>query len=198
MFWRRRSRGSHDLVMDRVAVPARHTVSLVDDRPWADGALYRFPPFGLLALGIAAVSLGVGRAALDAVVDLTASTESYRRITTDLPLTAATMHYFIAHYTPDSKDRLDWRASPLRAASLAGTAPALVLTVAHDPLCDEGRDYAHRLDQDGVRVAAVHHNDQMHGVLSQGRLVPAGQVIGDQVWTAIGHALHTAAAEALR
>ena len=68
-----RGTGSHDLVMDRVAVPARHTVSLVDDRPWADGALYRFPPFGLLALGIAAVSLGVGRAALDAVVDLTAS-----------------------------------------------------------------------------------------------------------------------------
>ena len=30
------------------------------------GALYRFPPFGLLALGIAAVSLGVGRAAVDA------------------------------------------------------------------------------------------------------------------------------------
>lgn len=138
------------------------------------------------------------QALLYPVVDLTASTESYRRVTSGLPLTAATMHYFIAHYTPDSKDRLDWRASPLRAASLAGTAPALVLTVAHDPLCDEGRDYAHRLDQDGVRVAAVHHNDQMHGVLSQGRLVPAGQVIGDQVWTAIGHALHTAAADALR
>jgi acetyl esterase len=137
------------------------------------------------------------QALLYPAVDLTASSESYRRITTDLPLTAATMHYFIAHYTPDSKDRLDWRASPLRASSLAGTAPALVLTVAHDPLCDEGRDYAHRLDQEGVRVTAVHHNDQMHGVLSQGRLVPAGQVIGDQVWTAIGHALHAAAAEAL-
>lgn len=134
------------------------------------------------------------QALLYPVVDLTASSESYRRITTGLPLTAATMHYFIAHYTPDPKDRLDWRASPLRASSLAGTAPALVLTVAHDPLCDEGRDYAHRLDAEGVRLTTMHHNDQMHGVLSQGRLVPAGQVIADQVWAAIGHALHTAAA----
>jgi len=71
-------------------------------------------------------------------------------------------------------------------------------TMDYNPARHEGRDYAQRLDQDGVRVAAVHHNDQMHGVLSQGRLVPAGRVIGDQVWTAIGHALHTAAAEALR
>jgi indole-3-acetate monooxygenase len=65
-----RGTGSHDLVMDAVTVPDRHTVSLVDDEPWADGALYRFPPFGLLALGIAAVALGVGRAAVDAVQDL--------------------------------------------------------------------------------------------------------------------------------
>jgi len=132
------------------------------------------------------------QALLYPVLDLTASSESYRRVTTGLPLTAATMHYFIAHYTPNPQDRLVWQASPLRATSLAGAAPALVLTVAHDPLCDEGRLYAQRLDEAGVRVTAIHHNDQMHGVLSQGRLVPAGQVIADQVWSAIGHALHTA------
>ena len=136
------------------------------------------------------------QALLYPVVDLTASSESYRRVTSGLPLTAATMHYFIAHYAPNPQDRLDWRASPLRAPSLAGTPQALVLTVAHDPLCDEGRDYARRLDEAGVRVAAMHHNDQMHGVLSQSRLVPAGQLIADQVWAAIGHALHGAAAEA--
>ena len=65
-----RGTGSNDLRMDGVVVPADFTVSLTADRPWADGPLYRFPPFGLLALGIAAVSLGIGRAALDAVVEL--------------------------------------------------------------------------------------------------------------------------------
>lgn len=68
-----RGTGSHDLVMDGVEVPARRTVSLLTDRPRVDAPLYRFPPFGLLALGIAAVSLGVGRAAVEAVRELTVS-----------------------------------------------------------------------------------------------------------------------------
>ena len=65
-----RGTGSNDLVMDGVRVPAGHAVSLVDDRPWAAGPLYRFPPFGLLALGIGAVALGVARSAMDAFVGL--------------------------------------------------------------------------------------------------------------------------------
>jgi alkylation response protein AidB-like acyl-CoA dehydrogenase len=68
-----RGTGSHDLVMEGVEVPARRTVSLLTDRPRIDAPLYRFPPFGLLALGIAAVSLGVGRAAVEAVRELTVS-----------------------------------------------------------------------------------------------------------------------------
>lgn len=123
-------------------------------------------------------------------LDLTASSDSYRRVTEGVPLTAATMHNFIGHYTPRAEDRRDWRASPLRAASLAGVAPALLLTVAHDPLCDEGRAYAQRLGEEGVRVTAVHCNDQMHGVLSQGRLVSAGDALTDVLCRTISHELH--------
>lgn len=65
-----RGTGSHDLVMHEVTVPAEHTVSLLADRPWAPGPLYRFPPFGMLALGVAAVSLGVARSAMEAIVEL--------------------------------------------------------------------------------------------------------------------------------
>ena len=131
-------------------------------------------------------------------LDLTASSDSYQRVTSGVPLTAATMHYFINHYTPDASDRLDWRASPLRANSLAGAPPALVLTVAHDPLCDEGRAYAARLEQNGVRVAALHYNDQIHGLLGQGKLVGAANGIGDYVFGTIGHELHRAATPARR
>ena len=130
------------------------------------------------------------------VLDLTAASDSYRCVTSGVPLTAATMHWFIAHYTPDAAARLDWRASPLLAASLAGAPPALVLTVAHDPLCDEGRAYARRLDLEGVRVAALHCNDQMHGLLGQGKFVPAADVIADYVFGTIGHELHRAAGAA--
>ena len=124
------------------------------------------------------------------VVDLTASSESYRRVTSDLPLTAATMHYFINHYTPKADDRLDWRASPLKAHSLAGTPPALVVTVANDPLCDEGRAYAQRLEDEGVRVMALHMSDHQHGMLMHGKLVQASNVVVDFVGAAVGDALH--------
>ncbi len=130
------------------------------------------------------------QALLYPAVDLTAASASYRRVTSGVPLTAATMHYFIDHYTPAASDRLDWRASPLLAKSLAGTPPALVLTVAHDPLCDEGVAYARRLEDDGVRVTALHLSDHMHGMLMHGKLVQAGNLILDFVGAAIGDALH--------
>ena len=130
------------------------------------------------------------QALLYPVVDLTATSASYRRVTSGVPLTAATMHYFIGHYAPEASDRLDWRASPLKAKSLAGTPPALVLTVAHDPLCDEGVAYARRLEDDGVRVSALHLGDHMHGMLMHGKLVQASNLVLDFVGAAIGDALH--------
>ena len=144
---------------------------------------------GLMARDGAAPAL-IFQALLYPVVDLTAASESYRKVTSGLPLTAATMHYFIDHYAPRASDRLDWRASPLKAASLAGTPPALVLTVANDPLCDEGRAYAHRLEAEGVRVTSLHLGDHMHGMLLTGKLVRASNTILDFVGAAIGHALH--------
>lgn len=124
------------------------------------------------------------------VVDLTATSDSYRRVTSGLPLTAATMHYFINHYTPDASDRLDWRASPCKAASLAGAPPALVMTVSHDPLCDEGRAYARRLEDDGVRVTSLHLSDHMHGMVMHGKLVQASNLIIDYIAATLGDALH--------
>lgn len=132
----------------------------------------------------------IHQALLYPVVDLTAGSDSYRRVTSGVPLTAATMHYFIDLYAPRAGDRTDWRASPLLADSLAGSAPALVLTVAHDPLCDEGRAYATRLEADGVRVTSLHLGDHIHGMLLQGKLVRASNTMVDFVGAAIGQALH--------
>ena len=107
------------------------------------------------------------------VVDMGMGHESYQRITEGYPLVASTMKWFIDHYLPSAGDVADWRASPLRAASLAGVAPAMVVTCAHDPLCDEGVEYAKRLDREGVAVTHLHYNDQMHGFLTMGKLIRA-------------------------
>ncbi len=110
-------------------------------------------------------------------VDLTMASDSYARVTEGPLLTAATMRYFVDHYAPETNQRLDWRASPLRAERLAGTPPALVLTVAHDPLADEGRAYAERLEVEGVRVTALHLSDQIHGLLTMGRVIAAADPV---------------------
>ena len=110
-------------------------------------------------------------------VDLTMASGSYTRTTGGVPITAATMRYFIDHYAPQAGHRLDWRASPLRAATLAGTPPALVLTVAHDPLADEGQAYAARLEAEGVRVMALHLSDQVHGILTMGRVIGMADIV---------------------
>jgi len=60
-----RGTGSHDIAVDDVFVPASRSLSLITDRPRERGPLYAFPVFGLLALGIAGVALGIARRAID-------------------------------------------------------------------------------------------------------------------------------------
>jgi indole-3-acetate monooxygenase len=60
-----RGTGSGDMKVTSVRVPKELSVSLLTDRPIATGALYAFPAFGLLAMGIAAVACGNALAALD-------------------------------------------------------------------------------------------------------------------------------------
>ena len=108
--------------------------------------------------------------------DMAGNTPAYQRFLEGYPLTTATMRWFIDHYIPDHAQRIDWRASPLRAASLAGTPPAFVMTCGHDPLVDEGIAYARRLDQEGVSVTHLHVADQMHAYLTMGRFIPASDL----------------------
>jgi acetyl esterase len=80
-------------------------------------------------------------------------------------LTRKSMEYFQAQYLPRKADFLDWRASPLLAKSLAGLAPAYLITAGYDPLVDEGREYAERLARDGVEVAYREYPDMVHGFI---------------------------------
>ena len=59
-----RATGSHDIEVQDAAVPVDRVAAVIGARPRAEGPLYAFPLFGLLALAIAGVALGIGRAAL--------------------------------------------------------------------------------------------------------------------------------------
>lgn len=107
------------------------------------------------------------------VTDAGMTGTSYETTAPNMPMTAASMRHYMGQYLPELRDRDDWRASPARAASLAGTPPALVVTCGHDPLCSEGRAYADRLEREGVAVTALHLSDQAHGVFNLGAAVGA-------------------------
>ena len=87
-----RGTGSHDMEMRDVFVPADRAASLVAHEPVADGPLYAFPVFGLLALAIGAVCLGIAGGALNDVVLLAGSrkpTGSSRTMAERPPVQAA-------------------------------------------------------------------------------------------------------------
>jgi len=121
--------------------------------------------------------------------DMMMVTVSSQTVREGVPLTSDTMRWFIDHYLRDPADGLDWRASPLRAPSLAGTAPALMLTASADPLRDEGLAYAERLEREGVRVKLLHVSDQVHGFMSMGRIIRAADVSMQMMAAALRQAL---------
>jgi acetyl esterase len=121
--------------------------------------------------------------------DMMMTTVSSQTISEGVPLTSKTMRWFIDHYMRGSADERDWRASPLRAVDLSGTAQALVLTCACDPLCDEGIAYARRLEREGVRVTHLHFSDQIHGFMTMSRIIRAGDVAIDMMAAVLNKAL---------
>ncbi len=86
-------------------------------------------------------------------------------------LTKKVMLYFRGHYLPRESDRTDWRASPLLAKSLAKLPPAYVLTAGFDPLVDEGKEYADRMQKEGVAVEYKNYADMVHGFITMGRVL---------------------------
>jgi len=70
-------------------------------------------------------------------------------------------------------------AAPLRAESLAGLPPALVILGGADLLRDEGRAYAARLRADGVDVEEVCYPGQPHGFINFG--LPAAARAFDRI-----------------
>lgn len=77
-------------------------------------------------------------------------------------LTRAEMEWFEANYVPEPRLHESPEISPLKAESLAGLPPAIVLTAKYDPLCDQGVAYVERLEADGVPVIHHHYDDQIH------------------------------------
>ena len=85
-------------------------------------------------------------------------------------LTKDAMVWFRGHYLRSPDDANDWRASPIKAASLAGVAPAIVITAECDVLHDDGESYAEALRRAGVPVEYREFPGMIHAFFG---MVPA-------------------------
>jgi acetyl esterase/lipase len=97
------------------------------------------------------------------VTDHSYETPSYRENADGYLLTKDAMVWFWNHYLQAPGDGANPYASPLRAASLAGLPPAMVITAEYDPLRDEGEAYARRLREAAVPVTLKRYDGMIHG-----------------------------------
>ena len=102
------------------------------------------------------------------VTDCAFDTPSYRDNAEGYLLTREAMRMFWGHYLADPAQASHPYAAPLRAESLAGLPPALVLTCEYDPLRDEAEAYADRLRAAGVPVTLRRFDSMIHGCLWAG------------------------------
>ena len=91
------------------------------------------------------------------------------------------MRWFWRCYTRSPAEAAEPYASPLRADTLIGLPPALVITADYDPLRDEGEAYAARLERSGVPTEIVRYDGVIHGFVGQLAAFPEGRQAVDRI-----------------
>ena len=101
-------------------------------------------------------------------------------------LTKELIDWFWKAYVPAGVDQSDIRLSPLLAKDFKGLPPAFVLTAGYDPLRDEGRAYAVRLIDAGVKTTYVNYPGTIHGCFSLTRFLSQGLRANDEAAAVMG------------
>lgn len=148
-----RGTGSHDFAVQAVEVPAARSVSLISDAPREQGPLYTFPAFGLLALAIAGVGMGIARGAIQDLVGLADSK------------TPAMATHKLADQ-PDTRVRVARAEAELRAARalVASAVEQAWDQAAHHGAVDLERRAGLRLAASHAMGRAAHVVDEMYSL----------------------------------
>jgi len=123
-------------------------------------------------------------------VDWLSEAASMKLFANAYPLTAELMTWFRGHYLNSAEEGLDPRVSPARAEDLTGLPPALIYTAGHDPIVDQGRDYAEALKVAGTQVLYRCYDHLTHAFTAMSGTIPAAkaaiQEIAEDLRRAIG------------
>ena len=123
------------------------------------------------------------------VADYTMRTPSYEKFASGYGiLTRDAMAWFRDHYLRSPEDATDWRASPLKARSFSGVAPAIVITAECDVLHDDGELYAAALRGAGVPVEYREYPGMIHAFFGMVPAVDDAMNAQRAVWAAFKRA----------
>lgn len=103
------------------------------------------------------------------VIDNDMNTPSYQRNANAKPLNKAMMAWFFKYYGADPSSPY---ALPIKASSLQGLPSATVVAAEIDPLLSEGKTYADKLKQAGVKVDYKEYKGVTHEFFGMGAVVP--------------------------
>ena len=81
-------------------------------------------------------------------------------------LDKAELRFLLDQYAVSEADQQDWRFAPMRAETLAGMPPAVILTAEHDSLAQQGEEYGMRMRSEGVDVDIRRYTGQIHGFIT--------------------------------
>ena len=93
------------------------------------------------------------------------TSDSYIRYANAPGLTASSMDKYWNWYLGDRRPTSDPYAVPLKATDLTNLPPAHIHVAELDPLADDGREYAEKLEQAGVEVQLRCAERMIHGAL---------------------------------
>ncbi len=105
------------------------------------------------------------------------------------PIPRDMIDWFFDHYFGTAWPFADPRAIPSLYEDYTGLPPALIITAGHDPLRDEGAEYAEALAASGVPVEYACREGTIHGFMNMGRVLRSAHGWGRQrlaAWLA-GH-----------
>jgi acetyl esterase len=123
------------------------------------------------------------------VTDCVFDDESCRQTPAGSVLDVAGMRWFMAHYMRDQSDVQNPMFVPMRAQSLAGLPPALVVTAEYDPLRDQGEAYGRRLRSDSVPVQVRRYDGMVHAFFGMTPVVDAARLAMTETAASLREAL---------
>ncbi len=106
---------------------------------------------------------------------------SHQRLATGYLLESQTLQWMFAHYLNHDFERNDWRFAPLLSENLSQLAPAHMVLAEFDPLLDEGRAYAERLQVAGVATMLRIYDGMVHDFARLGNIVADADTLRDDL-----------------